>query len=125
MVFPLSRPLMIVTQKITTLAFQVHDGEKTIFLLVLRAIQASGAPVHVFHTQSKLYVSTAGLLSHSLHRPSQHSPCPYGIHRLHSIKCLLQEQWVFVYILKLIHDALWPFPKFIKTTASLLLRFHL
>jgi len=24
------RPLMIITQKVTTLAFQVHDGEKSV-----------------------------------------------------------------------------------------------
>lgn len=53
---PLSRPLMIVTQKITTLAFQIHDGEKIVFPLDLRAMQVSSTPMRVFHTHSPSFM---------------------------------------------------------------------
>lgn len=85
---PLSRPLMIVTQKITTLAFQIHDGEKIVFPLDLRAMQVSSTPhACISHTQSKLYVSTGRPLSllfsfqtsivTPFYFPSPHSPFLY------------------------------------------------
>lgn len=54
---------MIVTQKITTLAFQIHDGEKTVFPLALRAIQVSGTPMRLSHAVQDFRQRWKALLS--------------------------------------------------------------
>lgn len=109
---------MIVTQKITTLAFQIHDGEKTVFPLALRAIQVSGTPMRLSHAVQDFRQRWKALLSlvqsfqASVVTPfcfsSHHSPHFFFIEstvHIHLSVCSNNSE-VSVYILKLIHDAL-------------------
>lgn len=116
---------MIVTQKITTLAFQIHDGEKTVFLLALRAIQVSGTPMCLSHAVQDLRERWQALLSlvHSFQAsvatpfcfPNQHSSFFFIESTVHiHLSVCSKNSEVSVYILKLIHDALWTFPNLLR-----------
>lgn len=109
---------MIVTQKITTLAFQIHDGEKTVFPLALRAIQVSGTPMRLSHAVQDFRQRWKALLSlvqsfqASVVTPSAFPaitpPLFFFIEstvHIHLSVCSKNSE-VSVYILKLIHDAL-------------------